>query len=392
MLYLEIENLLKEDNLMDVFFNKVAGQERVKIGNRAYIIPLNYETDEKKVVVHPGLPCLNLKNNNMRFFKEALTKYANTFFESEKSWANPIESCQDLEDKLVYALSSVWLNLTFDDYENPIRFLDRYTDFLNDKTFDDLFGGMIVNNMQTLSNCDLDIRIAEQEEFQETPSAIQLSVRKEDSERKLPRVAYGISDGIAYIYGIQGYKKKDESSDLKKVERAKYKLNNKDNIPEDYVNVYMKQEPFAYLSLFAFLSLLKQKGINKVSMPAYLPERYESKELGLLKYAKNLAKDYIASDLTHKEKKARLKKIEKSSNDHQRVQYNITNKFLTYMIRMSCDVPGIKLLETPDMNNSGLVVDISNMQVSEKTNIIFYELYRKIEEAMKNKRRKENER
>ena len=85
-------------------------------------------------------------------------------------------------------------------------------------------------------------------------------------------------------------------------------------------------------------------------------------------------------------------KIEKSSNDHQRVQYNITNKFLTYMIRMSCDVPGIKLLETPDMNNSGLVVDISNMQVSEKTNIIFYELYRKIEEAMKNKRRKENER
>ena len=123
-----------------------------------------------------------------------------------------------------------------------------------------------------------------------------------------------------------------------------------------------------------------------------MPERYESKELGLLKYAKNLAKDYIASDLTRKEKKARLKKIEKSSNDHQRVQYNITNKFLTYMIRMSCDVPGIKLLETPDMHNSGLVVDISNMQVSEKTNIIFYELYRKIEEAMKNKRRKENER
>lgn len=392
MLYWEVKNLLKTDNLMDVFFNKVAGRERIRIGNIGYIIPLNYETDEKKVVANPRLPCLNLKNNNMQFFEEALTRYATAFFESERSWANPIESCENLDEKVIYALSSVWLNLTFDDYDDPIRFLNRYTDFLNDKTFDDLFGGILVKNMQTLNNCDIDIRISEQKEFQETPSAIQLTVKKGESERKLPRVAYGISEGIAYVYGIQGYKKKNESSDLKKVERAKYKLNNKDNIPEDYINVYMKQEPFAYLSLFAFLSLLKQKDIKRVNMPAYLPERYEATEYGVAKYAKNLAKEYVYGDLSQKEKKERIKQIEKMSKDHQRVQYNITNKFLSYMTRMSCDVPGIKLLETPDMNNSGLVVDISGMQVSEKTNIIFYELYRKMEEVMRNKRRKENER
>ena len=40
----------------------------------------------------------------------------------------------------------------------------------------------------------------------------------------------------------------------------------------------------------------------------------------------------------------------------------MTNKFLAYMSRLECDVPGIEIKQTPDENQIGLAVDISKMQ------------------------------
>lgn len=377
-----------KQDITGIFFSKIAGRKEIDIGRKTYNMPLNYKTNDKEVIVNGNLPIINLKNNNLAAFEDALAEYVEAFFNSEKYWANPITDCANNQDKLHHAIATIWLNATYADYENPIQFIKRYTQFVKDKTFDDFYDGRTIRKMQTLKNCSIEISKAEQEEFQETPDAIIFTIKMLDKEgnqvsKKLPRITYGIADGVAYIYGIQGYSsKKDEAPEIKQVNRSRYKVNNMDNIPQDYRNVYSRQEPYAYISLFTFLCMLKEKGITKVVMPAFLPLRYEGKEIGLSKKESEIE---AQENVTAKEKKEALKSLEHKMNEHQRVQYNITNKFLAYMTRMECDVPGIEVQETADQNACGLVVDISQMSPDEEQTIIFYEISKKIQGLMKEK-------
>lgn len=285
----------------------------------------------------------------------------------------------------------MWLNATAEDYEKPMNFVKRYTDFLQDNTFGEFLDGITINKVQTLNNCSIEIRKEEQDAFQETPDAMLFTIRVTDSDgqkqaKRLPRVAYGISAGIAYIYGIQGYREEEKpQTEMKKVNRSRFQVNNMENIPDGYQNVYSKQEPYAYISLFTFLCMLKQKGIKKVIMPDYLPLRYEGKELGMLAKAREVAEQAKEEAVSKKEKKDLLKKIGAEINNHQRIQYTITNKFLAYMSRLECDVPGVEIKQTSAENQIGLEVDISQMTPDKKSNLIFYELDKKIEGLMKQK-------
>ena len=250
-----------------------------------------------------------------------------------------------------------------------------------------------ITEIQSLKGCNIEIINDEQEEFQETPTAINLIIKKNDFEKKMPRIAYGISNGIAYIYGIQGIKTYEEDSpEIKKVNRSRYQLNNLENIPEDYQSLFLRQEPYSYLSLFIFLSMAKHQGINKVAFPSFLPMRYESKEKFIEEtYKRKHGKINNDSNDANKEHKKLLKEEEKEKNEHQRIQYNITNKFLAYMARMECDVLGIKISATPEQTNGTLIADISKMKPDLQTNIIFYEIDKKIEHLLKSYNREENQ-
>ena len=95
---------------------------------------------------------LNLKNRNKQEFEKLLIEYVRKFFASEKYWANPISSCNTLKDKLVHCISTLWLNATPEDFENPIQFIQRYINFLQDNTFDELTETVQINRLQTLQN------------------------------------------------------------------------------------------------------------------------------------------------------------------------------------------------------------------------------------------------
>lgn len=385
------DNTPNKKTIVETFFNKVAGRNLVDIGAKTYYMPINYITDEKEVITHSESPAIDLRNNNLQAFEDALQEYIREFFNSEKYWANPITNCQNNTDKLVHALAILWLNATKEDYEKPMNLVKRYTDFIKDNTFGEFYDGATINKVQTLKNCSIEIRKEEQEEFQETPDAIVFTIKVKDAdgkiqEKRLPRIAYGISNGTAYIYGVQGYQDKtDPSPEMKKVNRSRYQVNNMENIPEGYQNVYAKQEPYAYISFFTFLCMLKQKGINRVVMPDFLPLRYEGKELGMLAKAREIAEQLETETVSKKEKREFLKKIDSEINNHQRIQYTITNKFLAYMSRIECDVQGIEIKQTPDENQLGVVADISKMSPKKETNLVFYELFKKIEELMKQK-------
>lgn len=367
---------------MTAFWEKVAGKRTVITGHKEYIRPLNYITDEKEVVVDESLPLLNLKGYRLQAFADAITEYINAFMESELYWTTPISSCRNNEEAMIHAMSMLWFNATPDDFNNPIQFVKRYTNFLGDSTFDDLWDPKQINNIQSLRNCTIEITQKHQTEFQETPTAIWFKIKKDGVEKHLPRIAYGISDGIAYIYGIQGNNEKDSSPTMKKINRSRYKLNQTENIPEGYKDMVLEQEPYAYMSLFMFLNLLKQKGITSVVMPAYLPERVKSK--------KDFIKERISSVLQDErmgveERKQVLKELEEEHKQYQKVQYNITNKFLDYASRMECDVPGVELYETPDQTNGNAIINISKMKIPQENNPIFNELAKKIEELFRTK-------
>lgn len=381
---------LSSENIMKIFWEKVAGKLKVITGNTEYFRPLNYVTDEKEEIVEPNIPILNLKGIRLQAFEQALTEYVQTFFSSNLFWANPLSACYTEEDKLVHALSTIWLNATPEDFENPIQFLKRYTNFLKDKTFNEFWNEKQIQKLQTMSNSNLTILKSNQHEFQETPTAIRFKVQKGNIEKELPRIAYGISNGIAYIYGIQAPERDEHiehSPEVKKINRSRYKLNLMDNIPADYHETYLKLEPYAYLSLFTFLSMLKQAGISKVFMQSYLPERVVSKEL--------LIEEMISRELNDQNprqgRKEQIRELHAKQGDFRRIQYNITNKFLQYMTRMECDVQGIRIIATTEQTNGSLIIDISKMNVNDcnYNNVIFYEVYKKIEELMKTKNKEE---
>lgn len=367
---------------MTAFWEKVAGKRTVITGHKEYIRPLNYITDEEEVIVDKSLPILNLKGYRLQVFADAITEYVNAFMESELYWSTPIASCRDNKEAIIHAMSMLWFNATPDDFNNPIQFVKRYTNFLSDNTFDDLWERKQIDNVQSLRNCTIEIAQKHQAEFQETPTAICFTIKKDGIEKKLPRIAYGISEGTAYIYGIQGENEYDGSPVIKKINRSRYKLNKTENIPEDYKDMVLEQEPYAYMSLFMFLSLLRQKGITSVVMPAYLPVRVKSKKDFIRERISEVLQD---ERIGQEEKKRVLKELEDEHKHYQIIQYNITNKFLDYASRMECDVPGVSICETPEQTNGNLVVNISKMQTPPENNPIFHELSKKIEGLFKTK-------
>lgn len=42
-------------------------------------MPINYKTDEKEVIAHEYVPVIDLRNNNLQEFEEALTEYVRVF-------------------------------------------------------------------------------------------------------------------------------------------------------------------------------------------------------------------------------------------------------------------------------------------------------------------------
>ena len=90
---LNLNNGLSKKDIMKVFWEKVAGKQKVITGRTEYIRPLNYITDEKEEIINPEIPLLNLKGARLPAFEQALTEYVQTFFSSELNWANPLSSC-----------------------------------------------------------------------------------------------------------------------------------------------------------------------------------------------------------------------------------------------------------------------------------------------------------
>ena len=117
-------------------------------------------------------------------------------------------SNDDINTYKKFLISYLMVNASTEDFSDPMNYLRRTIDFLNDNSFSELNNGMLLALNGVLSGCKLRIKNSEQSVMMETPNKIEISIVKDGNlslEYRLPSVSYGISDGVCYIYSLEDY-------------------------------------------------------------------------------------------------------------------------------------------------------------------------------------------
>lgn len=135
---------------------------------------------------------------------------------------------QNIYDKIKYYLTLLWVNATYEDLRNPVRFIQKYIDFNNNPLFEDEF--TYASNIESLNDADIDVIIKREPANMETPYSFNAQINLFDNGKEnnyyLPSICYGISGDICYIYSIQnsGMFASDPGFE-KKIKKLLYKMN-----------------------------------------------------------------------------------------------------------------------------------------------------------------------
>ena len=116
-------------------------------------------------------------------------------------------------------IASLFANATFDDFANPIDFLNRRIAFFENPKEETLKSTFISS-----FNSSLNASISKDKIYNESPYYLNAAFRSEDGVFKLPEVKFGIMDDTLYIYAIQNIPQ-EKTNYTKKINRALYKVN-----------------------------------------------------------------------------------------------------------------------------------------------------------------------
>lgn len=222
-------------------------------------------------------------------------------------------TAMDENHKDKHFLFNVWKNATHSDCVSPEQFVHRYINFINDDTFSEY------DELTPLGKCGKNILMIKREQDEEgfeTPYIMHLSFTDGTHIYNLPWIRYGISankkgEKLAYIYGLQ---RMDESPSEVYNAQIKQLLNSVNTGVKKYRNV----TPSAIAALSVFLGMLEAQGINALKAPDFLGFRYG-------------------------------KYVHTSSDDEQdRIQENLTDKFLRNFLRLSEQLNNLKIESVPN--------------------------------------------
>ena len=289
-------NMIVGDNMnriLDLFYNEIlkeTAKGRVDC-NMMYNILFKTKINGKTIY---SLDSNIVKNNNLLIptliiedvnkFNDSLISYYNKAKEFYKDKINK----EDNFDKTIITL--LWNNLTEDDFKNPVNYINRYIDFMNNP--------IILNNdyvnigYSNILDSNIEICLKQEPINEETPYGLYIRSKKENLYYEFPVVRIGISKDKAYIYAVQQKKNKELENEEnynyeKYIHRKLFKVNagfikeeNADNIinPENITGI----SPSALISLTITLSILESSGIKKIEVPTFLPVRYNAKEISYM--------------------------------------------------------------------------------------------------------------
>lgn len=284
---------------------------------------------------------------------------------------------QNIYDKIKYYLTLLWVNATYEDLRNPVRFIQKYIDFNNNPLFEDEF--TYASNIESLNDADIDVIIKREPANMETPYSFNAQINLFDNGKEnnyyLPSICYGISGDICYIYSIQnsgmfasnpGFEKKikrllykmnenvssHESEDFKEYKRLEKQGNNMEDefYPENISDVSVS----AILALTVFMDSLNDMNIKNIKVVPFLPIRYKNRKSEYEKKYQLKLKQLKVDEIKELKQNLEEKRL--------LIQSNLTNKFIRDFMRLKHHFNGIGILSYPMEVDEYLSININNME------------------------------
>lgn len=263
------------------------------------------------------LPYVNI--NDMDNFEMILKKYIESVAQSDSFYNIFNNSSFDsisFDDKVKTIIECTLFNATGADLNYTENFFRKYTDFINDKTFDFI---RMPKYMGNLFNDDLFVMCKRSELQYETPYYLAFMLNNKRVE--LPNLRMGIetkeNKKVAHIIATQSAQRVLNPENLQEVQAEI-----KNNLPTDsYFRFY---NPTHLVSILMTFGLLNGLGIKEVEVKDFLPFRYNKTVLDR----------------------------QMDTEEADKFQTRLTNKNLITYMRLISMVDGIDVISYPEMDMS----------------------------------------
>lgn len=287
-----------------------------------------------------------LENSSPEFFNIYI-KDKNNFEKVLNDYILTALEFYDLEpnkDNIKTILTYAFVNITENEMKAFDEYLLKYIEFYKNKI-------NISSGKKETSIGSLKFSVDKQSFKQETPYCFNSYFAKEDLKYYLPRISFGIKDGVCYIYAIQN-KSTKLNTNLEYSEEVQGKLRTINSGISKYRNV----TPSFVCALVLFLSFLKQNGISEIRVVTPLPLREQNRELS----SKQRIKFYTAKYNLDVDS---IDKLTKEINDKKdKDNYNATVKFLNCFKRLQLHFDDIRLFEV----NKEILLHIIDLSAKNK--------------------------
>ena len=332
--------MVNKDIIENIFFNEIineakTGEVKVYLNDiykEEYIFNVGFNTYLDTTLVFENSfdskPILVI--NNKDNFLDLLCDYVKLCDSKPNIFSN-----YELNVRIKCYLTNLWANALYEDFANPCLFIKKQIDFYQNKICKE--DNFIYND---LNDYQIKVEDKSQDIRMETPFVFKISFIKDNDTYQLPKISYGISNNICYIYAIQNEKNETLTPFQKKIKRNLYKLNEgvndletdeykdfkegNDYYPENISDV----SPSVLLSLSIFFDTLKRNNIDKIKVISLLPIRYNSRELAFKKRYEDKLKN---NNLDNKDLKKLLLEYKL---ENLRIQKNLSDKLIRNFRRL----------------------------------------------------------
>ena len=304
----DFHQILVVRDFIEKIFDKVLMQTehgKVEFGSDdlsmwTYYVELENEQSSKE---NSGKISLKIRN------KKELIENLKQYLEIAKKFYSKDKYYFDLDDNSFYEklVLDLFVNTNNFDLNNFESFVKQRTEMLKEDC--SLKERLILG--QYLGS-DIIVEITKNTSNLEGPFKFRVAFDDGINTFNLPSVTFGKIKDEVFVYCLQGEKEKQTNSLAKKMDRH-FRKANKDVDMED--EILSQVSVSALISLTIFLAYQKSNGVKNVSAYNFMPVRYET----------------VLTTKTLKLKEQQS--LEEFQIEHDRNQFNITNKFFNTLIR-----------------------------------------------------------
>ena len=288
------------------------------------------------------IPCLTIKN------LEDFTKLLEIYIKKSLEFYDLSSFDGNEKEKIKMIIASLFADATFDDFTDSIKFLNRRIAFFENAKEENLKSTFITSLNSTLNASIVKDKVVKGKIYNETPYSFQSTLRSDDGIFILPEVKFGIMDDTLYIYAIQN-SPQEKTNYTKKINRALYKVN--DGFTDEST-ADLKDTTASFLIVSAILlSYMQTKNITKIKISSMLIERWNAKRIAISKKAK-------IKKLTNEESEELIK-------EQERIQANLTEKFIRTFLRLSQQYRNLEITAYPYEIDSYLSLETTGKLISD---------------------------